>query len=585
MMLERVLYGCDVMPSAVHLSGATLAGVEPSVRYGKSRLYSAPYGRQQDGSVATGGLELLRSSALRTLFNTNDPALRTGSQGQETATQLTVEIPDEGFDLVIMNPPFTSNTKHYDADEGTTYAAFAAYGASAADQEEMAQRLGDLAEGTTYHGHAGLASAFAQIAHLKLRPGGVMALVLPFTAMNGASWAKFRRLIARSYVDTSIVSIAANGTGMAFSSDTEIAECLVIGRKREEHNRTGEQARATFTSLRRRPTSLAAAHNIARQLTDAKDVRGIEDGPYGGTAIKVGDQIEAETLTAPLPAEGGWSAARLKDASLAQTLYSLSQSSLWLPARSDPIPLGSAPLGDIGKRGVDSQMFVGKKHNGPFTKDAPSDTATYPALWNNDAPKQTKMICLPDSQLLVKRGAEHRANELWSTASRVHLNRDFTFGAQALAVAFTDSPSAGGRVWPNVTFSDEQWERAFTLWANSSLGLMLHWWHSSRQQSSKATMTIKMSESLPTLDLRLLSESQLARADFAFERMRDVELLPAAVADIDTERAQLDRFILCEILELDEGVYRDVRRLVAKWCAEPSVHGGKSRPPNLSLAL
>ena len=42
-----------------------------------------------------------------TLFNTSDPAMRTGSVGEETAAQVIADIPDESFDLVIMNPPFT----------------------------------------------------------------------------------------------------------------------------------------------------------------------------------------------------------------------------------------------------------------------------------------------------------------------------------------------------------------------------------------------------------------------------------------------------------------------------------------------
>ena len=45
-MMEDVLYGCDVMPSAVHITGSTLSGVEPSKTFNKSRLYTAPYGRR-----------------------------------------------------------------------------------------------------------------------------------------------------------------------------------------------------------------------------------------------------------------------------------------------------------------------------------------------------------------------------------------------------------------------------------------------------------------------------------------------------------------------------------------------------------
>ena len=106
-IMEEVLYGCDVMPSAIHITGSTLAGAQPEVGFGNSRLYTMPYGRQQDGTVKIGSLEFLQSSAAWVLFNTSDPALRTGSVGEETAAQVIIDVLDESFDLVIMNPPFT----------------------------------------------------------------------------------------------------------------------------------------------------------------------------------------------------------------------------------------------------------------------------------------------------------------------------------------------------------------------------------------------------------------------------------------------------------------------------------------------
>ena len=66
------------------------------------------------------------------------------------------------------------------------------------------------------------------------------------------------------------------------------------------------------------------------------------------------------------------------------------------------------------------------------------------------------MVCVPDSQLQVRQGMEEDAAVVWDTATRAHLNRDFTFGSQALAVAFTDQESIGGRIWPNVIFSDKK---------------------------------------------------------------------------------------------------------------------------------
>ena len=43
-MMEEVLYGCDVMPSAAHITSATLSGVQPDVIFNKSRIYTMPYG-------------------------------------------------------------------------------------------------------------------------------------------------------------------------------------------------------------------------------------------------------------------------------------------------------------------------------------------------------------------------------------------------------------------------------------------------------------------------------------------------------------------------------------------------------------
>ena len=583
-MMEQVLYGCDVMPSAVHITGATLAGTQPNVGYQQSRLYTMPYGRQEDGSVQIGSLELLKASNLLTLFNTSDPALRTGMSGEETAAQVTVEIPDGSFDLVIMNPPFTSNTKHFDAGDGVLNAAFAAFDANEDDQAEMAAQLKRAAKHTTYHGHAGQGSAFAWIAHKKLKPEGVIALVLPFTAINGSSWKKFRSMIAKEYKELSILSIAANGDDMSFSSDTGMAECLVIGRKRSPGQFPPK--RSEFTSLRRRPEGVSEAHVVASGIFAAGAVRKIEDGPFGGTPLLGGAQPLGEVLNAPIGnVDSGWGAARIADAAVAQVGASLSKGKLWLPAQQDAIELALAELSDVGTRGVDSQLLISSVHKGPFSKAAPSETATYPSLWNHKAEQETRMLCAPDSSMIVKQGMENRAAELWKTAGRAHLNRDFTFGSQALGVAFTDHKSLGGRIWPNVTFEDSRFEYAMTIWGNSTLGLLMYWWYSSRQQSSKATLTIKMFGSLPILDFRELTDAQLQTAEDIFNDFRERDLQPAYLADADPNRALLDRRVLCDLFGFDQSIYEGVRRLAAKWCAEPSVHGGKARPPDAKLVI
>ena len=587
-MMEEVLYGCDVMPSAVHITGSTLSGMEPNVLFGNSHLYTMPYGRMIDNSVMIGSLELLQSSNVLTLFNTSDPAMRTGSAGEETATQVRAEIPDEGYDLVIMNPPFTRNTNKAAGRANTFAPAFAAFDASDEDQRDMAKRMSKLSNETCYHGHAGMASAFAALVHKKVKRGGVLALVLPLSVANGLSWQGFRKMIDSGYTDVTVLSISANGRDMSFSSDTGMAECLVIARRLKQDE--SPNGRARFTSLRHRPQGFAHASSLVGRLLNGSQVRSIEDGPYGGTPLTVGEELAGETITAPSGADGeNWGAVRLSDYSLAQSAYALFNSRLWLPSRSNSIEIGLVPLSAIGNLGFHHLDITGLPSKGPpqgpFSKIASSPTATYPALWNHDAQAEVRIVCTPDSQLQVRPGMEDKAAIVWATASRAHLNLDFTFGSQALAVAFTDRESIGGRVWPNVIFSDKRFDYAFSVWGNSTLGLLSHWWHSSRQQSSKAGMTIRSAVSLSVLDLRSLTDEQLRAAETIFNEFRDMELKPAYLADADPNRALLDRRVICDLLGFDHATYEAVRRLSAKWCAEPSVHGGKARPRGAALVV
>ena len=584
-MMEEVLYGCDVMPSAIHITGSTLSGVEPAVGFSNSRLYTMPYGRQKDGSVMIGSLELLQSSNVLTLFNTSDPAMRTGSAGEETAAQIRTEIPDIGYDLVIMNPPFTSATNHEGAHADITNPAFAAFDASGADQTEMGQRANRLARNTCYHGNAGIASAFAALAHRKIRPGGVLALVLPLSATAGLSWQGFRKMLADHYTGLTVLTIAAaDNDDLSFSSDTGMAECLIIARRLKVDEPPDDVNR--FISLSRTPQGFAHASSLAKKTLDGGPIRRIQDGPYGATPLMIGEELSGKMITAPRASdESSWGAVRLSDFSVAQTAYALSQSRLWPPGAASSVELKVALLADVGKLGFVHRDITGPAPRGPFNKIDPSHTATYPALWNHNAKNETRMVCAPDSQLQVRQGMESKAANVWATASRAHLNLDFRFNSQPLTAAFTEQASLGGRAWPNVTLDDKRFDYAFAVWGNSTLGLVCFWWHSNRQVAGRGTTTIRAAESLPALDFRCLTDEQLLMAEEIFEEFRDKDLMPAYLADVDPSRALLDRRVICDLLGFGEDIYEAVRHLSAKWCAEPSVHGGKARPEGARLVV
>ena len=106
----------------------------------------------------------------------------------------------------------------------------------------------------------------------------------------------------------------------------------------------------------------------------------------------------------------------------------------------------------------------------------------------------------------------------------------------------------------------------------------MHWLHGTRQQAGRSRVSITALETLPILDLRTLSDAQLQTAKEIFDELRDTQFKPAYLADLDESRALLDQLLLCELLGFGGEIYRAVRELSAKWAAEPSVRGSKSRP-------
>lgn len=575
-LLEDVLYGCDVMPSAIHITGSTLSGMDPGVRFGETRLYALAYGRQVDGSVAVGSLELLQSSAAMSLFNTTDPAARTGGQGLVTATRVTTDIPDLGYNLIIMNPPFTRSTNHEGPHASVINPAFAAFGAGGDDQTEMGRRLNQLGKGTCYHGNAGLASAFSALTHSKLKPGGVLAMVLPLSATTGLSWSKFRRMLIEDYDAIDVVSITDERNEISFSADTGLGECLVVARKTE--NGRLAKNRVRFTSLARRPRSLVESDAIAKSVMQMTNPRGIEDGPFGGSPLEVGATELGEVISVDVESRQDLlRAVRVSDFSVAQVAHALAQSRLCLPGIDGEWQIPMAPLNEVGSMGLVHRDITGPIPRGAFDPAPASGTSTYPALWNHNAAAESRIICRPDLQLRVRQGMEQKAADSWTTAGRVHQNLAFRFNSQPLAAAFTAEKSLGGSAWPNLNFGDDRFEYAYCIWANSTLGLVTFWWNSNRQQTGRGVATIRSVEIMPILDMRQLSDRQLQNARAVFDDFSERDLMPAYRADVDPNRELLDQSLLCGVLGFDGEVFSSVRRLTEKWCAEPSVHGGKSR--------
>jgi len=186
-MMAKALVGCDILPAAAHLTATMLSSAHPTVQYDGSRVFTLPYGPQEDGTVALGSIDLMRDLALLKSSEITAKAIEGWGEAEKNAWQY---APHVSFDLVIMNPPFTRATNHGGEHKRVPNPMFAAFGASAAEQKAMANTAKKLTAGTVAHGNAGEASIFLALADRKLAKDGMLALVMPLTLLTGASWQK-----------------------------------------------------------------------------------------------------------------------------------------------------------------------------------------------------------------------------------------------------------------------------------------------------------------------------------------------------------------------------------------------------------
>ena len=579
-MMEQSLIGADIMPAAAHLTATMLSSAQPAQPYARTRVHTMPYGRVKDGDterVAIGSLDLINETVQPALFATGR-----SEHGEGEGAYEMISVPPASLDVAVMNPPFARPTNHEGVRAGIPVPSFAGFGASESDQRRMAASLRKARSNLVDpagHGHAGLASNFLDLAHQKLRPGGVLALVLPLTFASGGAWGGARSLLARWYRDIAVIAIATTGAeDRAFSDDTGMAESLLLAVRRDEPiDATPDAAPALFVNLRRRPRSTFEAEGFARLITTTPE----DDNGF----IRSGDEEIGSFIRAALD-DGGCAA--LGAPYLGSAAVSLRAAALRLPAVAKAVGVPLAPLAKMGQRGYHDLDVAGSggrnavKAQGPFRIERPArPDDRYPALWNHDADRERTLVVQPDSRGEVREGMGDKAATVWGTATRLHFNRDFRLNSQSLAACLTPGLAIGGRAWPNfrVHGDDERAEQALALWANTTPGLISFWWVASRQQQGRANLTISQLPRLTALDVRTLDDGQLAEAERIFAEFAGREFLPANEAYRDETRQALDRAVLCGLLGLPDAILEPLAALRLQWCEEPSVHGGKPTRP------
>ncbi len=572
-MMERVLIAADIMPAATHLTASMLSSMHPGTTFGNTRVHTLPYGQQsveKKHTIALGALDLIEDDTAPSLFGTGIlVAQGTGADVESKGSQDMI-LPRETADLVIMNPPFTRSTNHEKAE--VPVPSFAGLSKTKEEQQAMSKRLKEVLKRLNKpvgNGNAGLASNFIDLAHVKVKPGGVLALVLPAVCVSGGSWQDVRDLLAREYEDLTVLTIATHGqTDRAFSADTGMAEALIVATKcREGGKGSGE---TLFINFYHRPRSLVEAVEMARA------VRGVPPHTRQGR-LCIGDHETIGTYIWASLSQGGCTS--LRETTLADAAIGLTEGTLRLP-HGYAAPLPTICLGDVGERGLLHRDISGKNSNGtprgPFEIISIQGVPQYPVLWGHDAPRERSLVVLPDSEGEVRSNCADLAVSVWKrTASRLHFNLDFRINSQSLTACVTPDKALGGTAWPNFIPDQDKWTPPLVLWANTTLGLLAFWWIGTRQQQGRARLTITQLPHLSVLDPRTLSKEQIVQAEVIFETFKGKIFLPANEAYRDKTRQALDRAVLVNLLHFPEDVLEPLAILRDQWCAEPSVHGGK----------
>jgi len=164
-----------------------------------------------------------------------------------------------------------------------------------------------------------------------------------------------------------------------------------------------------------------------------------------------------------------------------------------------------------------------------------------------------------------------------------HFNRDFRFNSQSTAMQFSSKKTIGGMAWPSIILSNAEQEKALTLWGNSTLGLLLHWWYVNKQQAGRGRSGVASLTSMPILDVTKLSKDALAKAAAIFDDMKHKELRPVNEIAQDAVRAEIDTRLTTEVLGCPPELASPdgpLALLRQKLALEPSITGAKLAKQN-----
>ena len=571
--MERGITGCDVSAIAAHLATSSLAVMGGGTPYGTTQIGWVDVGSPRGTGCTTGSLELLVESSVDDLF------VEMG--GTASGTDLSegmIAVMDGSLDYAIMNPPYSRTRGGQSAfdiaglDDRQRKQCQARW-------EHLLKRRARAVGSQDADKRAGMAASFVCLAESKLRPGGRLGVVLPVTAAAANTWASTRHMIQQVFEDVLVVAKAGSSDGKeALSADTDMGEMLLLATKRQRRLRGNAPTEVYAATMNNMPTRQGEAGEHARAVQAA--MQALLSGAGQGRPVTVGgDEIGTIDKRAHTPGDP-WAAVGSSDTELIAAAMKIANGEGLVDAAGampfnvqfDVIEGVFAPGPThhlIGHPAGGDQSGAYEMHRIHNPAHARASTC---ALWEANARAQTRLVVGPTHRGVVF--DETRSRRIHSQRGETHYARGMRWTSQALLVATTARQAFGGRAWLTLRHDDADVRQAFALWANSTIGLTVHWTRAAKTQRGRGPLQVNGIKAVPCPRVDKLAKRTLAKAAAAFERLKRKTLRPACQAHADPVRQEIDAAVIAMMGLPRKRASEAVARLRDLWCAEPSVHGG-----------
>lgn len=524
-LIEKVLHGYDVLESAIHISASNLALRSPGVTFDKMKLYVMEYGGRGNH---LGTLDFLGSKTAQVRLDMGGAIEQekgivqvTGRGGKRQRTELPM------LDLCVMNPPFVRSV-----GGNLLFGSL-----PKAKREKMRARLRKLLPRADASISSGLGAAFVALAERHTGEGSRLALVLPKALLSGVSWQKTRNLINTWYqIDYIIVSHDAQRWN--FSDSTSLSEALLVATRKLQ---VAEDHKTRIVNLWHNPTTAIEALPLANQIMreEAPDL----EASHGISSLTLGGKKAAEML------DVDWSALKqdwflpcaFAQSDLTRVASRLRKGEVWLPTLTGSTGIDLCSLDELGRLGPDRRNI----YDNFDAVDTPTAFATF---WGNNADEVVQLAQTPNRWLQPRSrpqegGTLGKPASLWELGGTILLAEGPRLNTARLLAVCTNIKVLSNVWW---TFALLQKatrpnaDKSLALWLNSTLGLLILLTMRTETEGPWVNFKKTTLKAMPTLDIRKLSDAQLAKLAAAYDELCERELQPLPRMAEDEARAAID---------------------------------------------